>query len=292
MPRLQARIFDTDGDLRTFPNGLAQIVRLGDATVARGVYHPGWRWIHDMPGISGSATCQLHHLGYAISGELHVETDDGQTLDVRPGAVYEIPPGHDAWVVGDAPFVTIDWTSAHTWLAEQVVAEGTVVTVLFTDIVDSTSIVHRIGDRAWRDRLAAHNGQLRGHLNSFRGRQVKSTGDGILAIFDSPSRAVRCAAAMSQAARKVDLPIRIGVHTGEVELLGDDVRGLAVHTAARVMSLGGADDVMVSSTTHDLLEGSDLALEDAGTHDLKGLPGARRVYRLLPDQVLQARPGS
>jgi class 3 adenylate cyclase len=152
---------------------------------------------------------------------------------------------------------------------------------VLTDIVDSTAILSEIGDWAWRERLATHHAGLRAQLNTFRGRQVKSTGDGVLAVFDSPSRAVRAAAAMSSAARAIDLPIRVGVHTGEVEVIGDDIRGLAVHAAARVMSLGGADDVMISSTTRDLLEGSNLDLEEAGTHDLKGLPGPRRIYRLV-----------
>ena len=281
MARLQARIFDTDGDRHEFSNGLAQFVTIGEATVARGVYQPGWRWSVDMRELAGTPTCRLHHLGYAISGELRVETDDGQAIDVQPGSIYEIPPGHDAWVVGDEPFVTIDWTSGHTWLAQDVLAESIVVTVVLTDIVDSTAILSEIGDWAWRERLATHHAGLRAQLNTFRGRQVKSTGDGVLAVFDSPSRAVRAAAAMSRAARAIDLPIRIGVHTGEVELVGDDIRGLAVHAAARVMSLGGADDVMISSTTQGLLEGSSLKLEDAGTHELKGLPGPRRIYRLV-----------
>jgi class 3 adenylate cyclase len=281
MPRLHARTFDNDGDLHTFSHGIAQIVKLGEATVARGVYQPGWRWSTDMPEIAHSPTCRLHHLGYAISGGLHVLMDDGQTLDVEAGSVYEIPPGHDAWVVGDVPFVTIDWTSAHSWLAQDVLAESIVVTVVLTDIVDSTATLHRVGDWAWRELLATHNARLREQLNTYRGRQVKTTGDGILAVFDSPSRAVRCAEAMSTAARAIDLPIRIGVHTGEVELLGEDVRGLAVHAAARVMALGGPDDVMVSSTTRDLLEGSNLKLEDAGDHEMKGLPGPRKVFRLV-----------
>ena len=281
MPRLQAKIFDTDGDMRSFSHGLTQVVKLGDATVARGVYQPGWRWSEDMPALVHTATCQLHHLGYAISGKLHIETEDGQALEVSPGTVYEIPPGHDAWVVGEAPFVTIDWTSAHSWLTQETEGDGVVVTVVITDIVDSTATLHRLGDRAWSELLATHNAQLPRQLNTYRGRLVKSTGDGILAIFDSPARAVRCAAAMSAEARAMGLPIRIGVHTGEVELLGDDIRGLAVHAAARVMAVGGADDFMVSSTTHPLLEGSNLTLEDAGTHDLKGLPGARQVYRLV-----------
>jgi class 3 adenylate cyclase len=281
MPRLQAKTFAASDDVRTFPNGRGEIVRLDETTVGHGVYEPGWRWSRDMPAISGTATCQLHHLGYAVSGILHVETDDGETLEVQPGSVYEIPPGHDAWVVGDEPFVTVDWTSARTFgLPPEGLGDGVIVSVLFTDIVDSTATLHRIGDQTWRELLQKHNALLRDQLNAYRGREVKTTGDGLLAVFDSPARAVRCAEAMTRAARAMDLPIRVGVHTGEVVFVGDDARGLAVHTAARVMSLGGADDVMVSTTTRDLLEGSGLTLEEAGEFELKGLPGVRRVFRL------------
>jgi class 3 adenylate cyclase len=234
-----------------------------------------------MRAIVGTATCQLHHVGYAVSGVLHVVTDGGQELDIREASVYEIPPGHDAWVVGDEPFITLDWTTARTFgLAPEGFGEGVIVTILFTDIVDSTATLHRIGDQAWREQLVIHNARLRDHLNGFGGREVKTTGDGVLAVFDRPIRAVRCAEAMTATARAMELPIRVGIHTGEVEFVGEDPRGLAVHTAARVMSLGGADDVMVSSTTRDLLEGSGIRLEDAGEHELKGLPGVRRVFRL------------
>ena len=139
-----------------------------------------------------------------------------------------------------------------------------------------------MGDAAWRDLLAIHNTRLRDQLNIFRGREVKTTGDGFLAIFDSPTRAVRCGAAMALSARQMDLPIRVGVHTGEVELVGGDARGLAVHAAARVMAVGGPDEVLVSSTTFDLIEGSGLKLEEAGTHEMKGIPGARKLFRLVP----------
>jgi class 3 adenylate cyclase len=196
--------------------------------------------------------------------------------------VYEIPPGHDAWVVGDDPWVTVEWTSARVFgLVPEGAGEGVLVTVLFTDIVDSTATLQRIGDTAWRDLLAIHNTRLRDQLNVFRGREVKTTGDGFLAVFDSPARAVRCGAAMALSARQMDLPIRVGVHTGEVELVGSDARGFAVHAAARIMALGGPDEVLVSATTFDLLEGSGLKLEEAGTHEMKGLPGARNVFRLV-----------
>jgi class 3 adenylate cyclase len=154
--------------------------------------------------------------------------------------------------------------------------------VLFTDIVDSTRTVAEAGDTAWRDRLSQHNVKLREALNTFRGREVTTTGDGLVAVFDSPTRAVRAGEAMTRAARDMGLPIRVGVHTGEVEFVGADVRGLAVHLAARVMAEAGPDEVLVSSTTRDLLEGSGLELEDAGSHEFKGIPGARSVYRLVP----------
>ena len=282
MPRLQARSFTGSGDVRAFPHGHTSVLQLDETVVGYGVYEPGWRWSTDMPSLAGSATCQMHHVGYAISGQLHVLTNSGEELDIGGHMLYEIPPGHDAWVVGDEQFVTLDWSSARGWakLVHEGSGDEVVVTVVFTDIVESTAALHRLGDEAWRARMATHHARMREQLNLFRGREVKTTGDGLLAVFDRPIRAVHCAAAMATVARSMELPIRVGVHTGEVELSGDDARGLAIHTAARVMALGDADDVMVSATTRDLLEGSGVALEDAGEHELKGLPGARRVYRL------------
>ena len=282
MPRLQYKAFATPDEVRTFPNGRAEVVKLDESVVGHAVYEPGWRWSTAMPAIAGTVRCQLHHLGYSISGTMHVESDDGQTIDIPPASVYEIPPGHDAWVVGDDPWVTVEWTSARVFgLVPEGAGEGVLVTVLFTDIVDSTATLQRMGDEAWRDLLLVHNTRIRDQLNIFRGREVKTTGDGFLAIFDSPARAVRCGAAMALSARQMDLPIRVGVHTGEVELVGGDARGFAVHAVARVMALGGPDEVLVSSTTFDLLEGAGLKLEEAGAHEMKGLPGARNVFRLV-----------
>jgi class 3 adenylate cyclase len=282
MPRLQYKSFANPDETRTFPSGRAEVVSLDESMVGRAVYEPGWRWSTAMPAIAGTETCQLHHLGYSLSGVMHVVTEDGQTIDIPPGSVYEIPPGHDAWVVGDEPWVTVEWTSARTFgLVPEGPGEGVVVTVLFTDIVDSTATLQMMGNTAWRDLLLVHNTRLREQLNIFRGREVKTTGDGFLAVFDSATRAVRCGAAMARSARKMDLPIRVGVHTGEVELVGNDARGLAVHAAARVMAVAGPDEVLVSSTTYDLLEGSGLNLEEAGTHEMKGLPGVRKVFRLV-----------
>ncbi len=282
MPRLQYKSFSTPDEVRAFPSGRAEVVSLDESVIGRAVYEPGWRWSSAMAGIAGTASCQLHHLGFSISGVMHVVTEDGQSIEIPPNSVYEIPPGHDAWVVGDDPWVTVEWTSARTFgVVPEGPGEGVLVTVLFTDIVDSTATLQRMGDSAWRDLLVSHNTRLRDQLNIFRGREVKTTGDGFLAVFDSATRAVRCGAAMALAVRNIGVPIRVGIHTGEVEFVGTDARGLAVHAAARVMALAGPDEVLVSGTTYDLLEGSGLSLEEAGTHEMKGLPGARKVFRLV-----------
>jgi class 3 adenylate cyclase len=235
-----------------------------------------------MGPILGTTSCPMRHLGYTMSGSIRVAMDDGQTLDIGPDEVFDIPPGHDKWVLGDEAWVTIEWGgSGRAVRAALDESPGRMLaTVVFTDIVDSTARVREIGDRAWRDLLSSHNGRLREQLNVFRGREVKTTGDGLLAVFDSPTRAVRCAASMVAASRLMGMEIRVGVHTGEVEVVGDDVRGIAVHVAARVLALAGPSEVLLTTTTADLVEGSGLRLEDAGAHELKGLSGERQVWRL------------
>src|SRR5262245_19660300 len=281
MPRLQVKTFANPDERRTFPLGNAELVHLDEVAVGRAHWEPGWRFTTHLAPIHGTATCQVHHLGFSVSGWLRVETDGGDTIDIPPDSVYEIPPGHDAWVVGDEPWVTIEWTSARVvGIAPEGPGGRTLATVLFTDIVDSTATLQRLGEPAWRDLLLKHNARLREALNSYRGREVTTTGDGFLAVFDGATNAVRCGVLMARAARDVGLPIRVGVHTGEVEFIGGEVRGVAVHTAARVMSLAGPDEVYVSATTSDLLEGSGVMLEDAGIHELKGLRGPRQVFRV------------
>jgi class 3 adenylate cyclase len=282
MPRLRYKSFTTPDEVRPIPKGRAAVVSLDEVTVGRSEFNPGWRWSTDLAPIMGTKSCQVHHLGHAVSGILRVVMNDGDALDIPPDSIYEIPPGHDAWVVGDAPWVTVEWTSARiVGIGPEGPGERVLATVLFTDIVDSTSILERMGDQPWQELLLRHNARLRNDLNSFRGREVKTTGDGFLAVFDGATRAVRCAAAMTRSAHDLGLAIRVGIHTGEVEFVGDDVRGVAVHAAARVMSLAGPDEVFVSSTTRDLLDGSDVVLEEAGTYELKGLSGRRLVFRLV-----------
>jgi class 3 adenylate cyclase len=154
-------------------------------------------------------------------------------------------------------------------------------TILFTDIVGSTRLAVEHGDRAWRDLLERHHALVRGELARFRGREVDTAGDGFLAVFDGPGRAVRCASAAVRGVRSLGIEIRAGLHTGEVEVAGDAVRGIAVHIGARVSALAGASEVLVSSTVRDLVAGSGLQFEDRGSHELKGVPGQWRILAVV-----------
>jgi class 3 adenylate cyclase len=153
-------------------------------------------------------------------------------------------------------------------------------TVLFTDIVGSTEHAARIGDERWRDLLARHDALVRAELQRWRGREVKTVGDGFLATFDGPARAVRCAEAIVSGLESVGLRLRAGLHTGEVERIGDDVGGIAVHIGARVADLAEAREVLVSGTVKDLVVGSGLAFSERGTHELRGVPGQWPLFAL------------
>jgi pimeloyl-ACP methyl ester carboxylesterase len=159
--------------------------------------------------------------------------------------------------------------------------ERSLATILFTDIVGSTERAARLGDRRWRDLVQDHHARVRGQLARFRGREIDTAGDGFFASFDGPARGIRCAQAIATSVRGLDLEIRAGLHTGEVELIGEKVGGIAVSIGARVASLAGPSEVLVSQTVKDLVAGSGLVFEDAGEHELKGVPDRWRVYRVV-----------
>lgn len=152
------------------------------------------------------------------------------------------------------------------------------VTVLFTDIVGATERAADLGDRRWRDLITQHHLVVRQQLERFRGREIDTAGDGFLAAFDGPARAVRCACAIGDAVRQLGLRIRAGVHTGECEVIGDKLGGIAVHIGARVAALSAPDEVLVSSTVKDLVAGSGLRFFDRGVHSLRGVPGEWRLF--------------
>jgi len=280
MARPEAKSLRTPEQVRRFPNGRIETVAHNETTIGRFILEPGWHWSRDVGPIARTRSCQIHHQGVVLRGRLRIQTDAGDVCEIGPDDAYDIPPGHDATVVGDEPFEAIEFASARIFAAPAD-GERVLAAVLCTDIVDSTAHLRRLGDSGWRDLLLEHNHRTRLELNRFRGREIQTTGDGFLAVFDGPARAVRCAEAMGQSVANLGIGIRAGVHTGEIEFIGNDVRGLTVHEAARVASAATAGEVLVSVTTKLLLAGSGLSFESAGTHQLKGLGDPRELFRLV-----------
>ena len=281
MPRLQRKSFATPDQVRKFPAGQCDIVTLDDTSVGRFVFQPGWRWSKDVQPVAGTKSCQFRHLGYTISGSLEVRMDDGTMLVIKAGEAYEIPPGHDAWVVGDEPWSSIEFASAHNYgVPPAALGERTLATLLFSDIVGSTATAERLGDHAWALLVQQHNMRIRAAIDRHRGREIDAAGDGFLALFDGAARAVQAAAMMDPAVADLGVRVRVGIHTGEVEIVGGHARGVAVHAAARVAALAGPGEVLVSGTTRDLLDGSGIAFQPRGEHELKGLSGARPIFAM------------
>ena len=163
--------------------------------------------------------------------------------------------------------------------------ERVLATVLFTDIVNATETAAQLGDRAWRDLLTEHHALVRRELERFRGREIDTAGDGFLAAFDGPARAVRAACAMVDALRPLDLRIRAGLHTGECEVIGEKIGGIAVHIGARVAALAAPGEVLVSSTVKDLVAGSGLRFESRGAQALKGVPGEWALFSVAAESA-------
>lgn len=202
-----------------------------------------------------------------------------------PGSRFVEYPGADhlPWFGENADQITDDMVAFFTGrqAKHSLDASRVLATVLFTDIVDSTRTAASLGDRRWRDLLERHDSTTRAQVDSYGGHLVKSTGDGCLATFDGPGRAVRCAATLRDTMRTSGIEIRAGLHSGEVEILGDDIGGIAVHIGARVVGAARPGDVLVSRTVVDLVAGSGIDFEDRGEHELKGVPGAWKLFALV-----------
>jgi class 3 adenylate cyclase len=210
---------------------------------------------------------------------MHIVTDGGEEYDLRPNSMIDVAPGHDAWVVGNEPAVSIEWSGVRGWLEPlESLNERVLATVVVTDIVDSTGHANRLGGSRWNDLLARHNARMRDIVTTFRGREIKTTGDGFLLVFDGAARAVRCAKRMVDSAPEEGISIRAAVHTGEIEFVGEDVLGVSVHEATRVAAAAAAGEVLVTAITRDLAAGSSLSFEDRGEQVLRGFDGARRLF--------------
>ena len=227
-----------------------------------------------LPAISAPTLVLLHQDNLympALFGRYVAEHIAGATL-------VELEGGDHLFRVGN-PDVTLDEIEQFvTGSRSQPRAERVLATVLFTDIVDSTGLAAQLGDERWRELLDRHRGLVRRQLERFRGREVKTLGDGFLALFDGPARAIAGACAIRDAVGQLGLSLRAGLHTGEIETEGSDVAGLAVHIGQRVSSLAQPDEVLVSRTVVDLVAGSGIRFSDRGEHDLKGLPGSWKLF--------------
>jgi class 3 adenylate cyclase len=270
----------TPDETLVLDKGSATTVRVGELVVGRLVLDPGWRWSTHVRPIAGTTSCQFHHVGFALSGVMKGRMDDGTEFTVRPGDVFDLPPGHDNWVIGDEPMVAVIWGGWRGW-GKPPVGDRILTTMLMTDIAGSTDHLYAVGDGAWDQLLDRHRELVREVLERYRGTEIDTAGDGFLTMFDGAARAVQAALEIRAAVRGTGLDIRAGVHTGEVELVPGGIRGLAVHETARIMALGNAGDILVSSTTRELSSGSGLTYEDHGTHLLKGIPDPQRVFEVV-----------
>jgi class 3 adenylate cyclase len=264
-----------------FPLLKVRVVDLGDITVGHFVHEPGWSWQECVRPTVGGDWCEARHLGMIVSGRLGVELQDGTRLELGPEDVFDVPPGHNAWTIGDEPCVQVEWAGIRAFAGFPTgIHSRVLVTLLFTDLVDSTAIAARLGDTRWRELLSRHFEAARVELERYRGREVDTTGDGLLATFAAPAPALHCAAAIRRAAAAEGVQLRAGVHVGEVELVGRGVRGVAVHAGARIMGQAGPGEILVSDTTR-MFAGSGLQFEEHGTHALKGLEGDWRLSRFV-----------
>jgi pimeloyl-ACP methyl ester carboxylesterase len=223
-------------------------------------------------------TLVLHRIG-----DLDANVEEGRWIASRiPGATFVELPGdaHTLWA-GNPDDVIDEIEEFLTGARRGPEPDRVLATVLFTDIVGSTEQATKLGDRRWRELLERHHALVRSSLDRYQGREVDTAGDGFMATFDGPARAIRCASAAVAGVRSLGLQIRAGVHTGECERFGDKVAGLAVHTGARVAGVAGPGEVLVSQTVKDLVAGSGIQFEDRGARELKGIPGEWRLYSVL-----------
>ncbi len=263
--------------LATDPNAVALLAKCERLASSPGAIRTIWQLNSQIDVTSILPAVQVPTLVMHRASDAVVPVDLGRKLAKQlPGAKYvEYPEGDHAYWTGDTDAMHGDIEEFVTGHRDHgsVELERVLSTVLFTDIVDSTRSAAEMGDQRWRRMLDDHDGLAQQVIGKHRGNLVKSTGDGVLATFDGPGRAVRCALAFGSAAKQIGLPLRAGLHTGEIEIRGKDIGGIAVHAAARVMSHSGSDEVLVSRVVTDLVAGAGLKFAERGSFELKGLPG-------------------
>jgi class 3 adenylate cyclase len=227
-----------------------------------------------LPAIS-APTLIMHRTGDIL---IEVECSRYMAERIPSAKLVEFPGNDHLWWFGDQDAISDEIEEFLTGARGSPEPDRVLATVLFTDIVGSTRRAADLGDRAWRDLLERHGEVVRRQLDVHRGREVKTTGDGFLATFDGPARGITCAREIAEGVRPLGIEIRAGLHTGECEVIGEDVGGIAVHTGARVSALAEPGEVLVSQTVKDLVAGSGIEFDDRGVHELKGVPGDWRLY--------------
>ena len=284
MAKMQRKLLSTPDEVRPFTHGRAEIWELGDTVIGKQVFEPGWRWSNDVKPVAMTDQCEYHHIAIVQQGRLLFTTPDGLQMEVGPGMLFEVGPGHDAEVLGDEACIIFDFAGMRTF-ARPLVGSGqrVLATIMCTDIVDSTATASRIGDAAWRDLIAEQTSATRREIDRYRGREAATTGDGLLALFDGAERAIHCGAAIIRVSDALGIQIRIGIHTGEVERLTDNVRGVAVHLVTRVTNLAGPGEVLISDVTRELVAETSLRFESRGEHELKGIPRPVGVWKLVSE---------
>ena len=283
MSRVEVRDLGAPEAVVTYPLGATYQVRLAATVVSHHFLQPGWSWEeHAQPEV-GTASCELYHRGVVLRGRMGVRTDEGEEVVIGPNQVFDLPPGHITWVEGDEELVMIDWAGGAGFDAPAGQSARVMATILFTDMVDSTTRARKAGDAAWKRTVAMHDDVVRTVLVRFGGREVETAGDSFLIVFDGAERAIRCGLALVEALAAIQVPIRVGIHSGEVEPSADHIHGVAVHAAARILAEAGAGEVLVSGTTRDLAEGATgLTFEPKGRYRLKGLEREHDLFTVAP----------
>jgi class 3 adenylate cyclase len=283
MSRVEVRDLGEPEAVVSYPLGTSNQVRLAETVITRHVLQPGWSWEEHARPLAGTASCDLYHRGVVLSGRMGVRTDEGQELVIGPDQVFDLPPGHVTWVEGDEALVMVDWAGGAGFDTRPGEEARVLATILFTDIVDSTALARDAGDASWKRTVAMHDDVARSVLAGFGGREVETAGDSFLVVFDSAEGAIRCGHALVRALDAIRLRIRVGIHSGEVVVSDDQVRGLAVHAAARILDEAGSGEVLLSGTTRDLAEGATgLTFESRGRHRLKGLEREHELFAATP----------